>query len=200
MRKNWSLILIGLATFMLAIIAIVTAWKLYQLREVPVAPTVPVPAPAIECAEEGGVCYGLAGLPCCEGLVCVTEEGLPVQPDRGGICQRPEAIKGPCALDFCIPSPTPTPTGTPTPTPTGTLTPTPTPTATGTPTPGPTATPTPTSTPGPTSTPTPTPTTYLAEAPTPTPVELPPAGFSAPTWGAILGGILILGLALVLAF
>lgn len=195
MRKNWTLILIGLATFTLAVVAIITAWKLYQLRKVPVAPTAPLPAPAIGPAKEGEMCGGIAGILCELPLFCDYGEGRRTAPypDASGICTAP-AVKAPCTLDFCIPTPTPTPTatptptGTPTPTPTGTITPTPTPTptATGTPTPGPTATPTPTSTPGPTA--------------TPTLVELPPAGFSAPTWGAILGGILILGLALVLAF
>ena len=91
---------------------------------------------------------------------------------------------------------TPTPTGTATPTPTGTLTPTPTPTPTGE-TPTPTtvaqATPTPTLPPGVT----PTPTTALAQA-TPTPVvELPTAGFVWPTFGAIIGGLLLIAVSLV---
>lgn len=79
--------------------------------------------------------------------------------------------------------------------------PTSTPTQTGTPTPKPTATPTPepTSTLTPTQTPTPTttPAVISKATATPTPVELPSAGFSAPTFGAILGGIIFLGLALL---
>lgn len=52
-----------------------------------VSPT-PTPAPApVKCAEEGEVCYGFAGFPCCEGLVCVSGDGLPISPDKGGICQ-----------------------------------------------------------------------------------------------------------------
>ena len=102
------------------------------------------------------------------------------------------------------PPPTPTPTGTVTPTPTGTATPTPTGTLTPTPTPTPTGeTPTPTTvaqaTPTPTLPPgvTPTPTTALAQA-TPTPVvELPTAGFVWPTFGAIIGGLLLIAVSLV---
>lgn len=155
LKQNWYLILIGLATVILAIIAVVTAIKLYQIGKKPVAPTVPKPAPAREPVEACKLAFNIAQL-----------------------------------------TPTPTPTGTVTPTPTATLTPTPT----ATPTPGPTATPTPTSTPGPTATPTPsptatpTPTVYVAE------VELPEAGFSTPTIGAILGGLLLLGIAILLAF
>lgn len=191
MRKNWSLILIGLATLTLAIVAILTAWKLYQLRKAPVAPTAPTPAPAIGPAKEGEMCGGIAGILCEPPLVCIYEGGklIAPYPDASGICTAPEAKAGPCILDFCIPTPTPTtPTGTPTPTPTET----PTPTPTGTPTPTPTGTVTPT----PTATPTPPP----GATPTPTPPQLPPAGFSAPTIGAILGGLLLLGLAFVFVF
>jgi hypothetical protein len=48
LKKNWSIILISTAVVVLAVIAILTATKLYQLREQPVAPTVPQPAPAAE--------------------------------------------------------------------------------------------------------------------------------------------------------
>lgn len=196
MRKNWTLILIGLATFTLAIVAILTAWKLYQLRKAPVAPTAPGPAPALETITPTPMCqtlwwYDNQHRECGQKPFCgmYMYLGLHTFPTKEA-CEASLAAEAPCTLDFCIPTPTPTtPTGTLTPTPTPTETPTPTPTTpTGTPTPTPTGTvtPTPTSTPGPTV--------------TPTPVELPPAGFSTPTWGAILGGILILGLALVLAF
>jgi len=155
LKQNWYLILIGLATVILGIIAVVTAIKLYQLREVPVAPTVPKPAPAREPVEA-------------------------------------------CKLTFNISAvtPTPTPTGTITPTPTGS--PTPTPTLTGTPTPTPTGTITPT----PTGTITPTPTLPPGVTPTPTPtqVELPKAGVAFPTLGAILGGLLLIGMSIIIAF
>ena len=71
--------------------------------------------------------------------------------------------------------PTPTPTTPPTPTPTGTVTPTPTDI---------TSTPTPTTT-----------TTTVAEA-TPS-AELPEAGFALPTFGAVIGGILLILISLV---
>ena len=140
LKQNWYLILIGLATVILGIIAVVTAIKLYQLREVPVAPTVPKPAPAREPVEA-------------------------------------------CKLTFNISAVTPTPTLT------GTITPTPTtPTGTVTPTPTGTITPTPTLPPG------------VTPTPTPTQVELPKAGVAFPTLGAILGGLLLIGMAIILAF
>ncbi len=96
-------------------------------------------------------------------------------------------------------TPTPTPTGTVTPTPTLTITPTPTPTSTVTPTPTATVTPTGTITPTPTGTITPTPTGTITPTPTPTTIaaatpsaELPEAGFTLPTFGAIIGGILLI--------
>jgi len=79
--------------------------------------------------------------------------------------------------------PTPTPTTPPTPTPTGTVTPTPTTPPTPTPT-DITSTPTPTTT-----------TTTVAEA-TPS-AELPEAGFALPTFGAVIGGILLILISLV---
>lgn len=165
-KRNWYLILIAIATVVLGAIAVITAIKLYQLREKPVAPTAPE--------------------------------------------SKPRAVSPQCTLEFSLAvTPTPTPTGslTPTPTPTGSLTPTPTPTATGTP--GPTATPTPTGTPGPTATPTPTPPPGATSTPTPpgataTPttykaaVEIPVSGFSLPTLGAILGGIIFVVSSLLL--
>lgn len=170
LRKNWQLILIGLATLILGIIAVVTAIKLYQIGRKPVAPTAPEKAPAV--------------------TEVVEEEREPSEA---------------CTLAFSIAAPSPTPTTTPGPTSTPTPTSTPGPTATPTPspTPGPTATPTPapttTPTPGPTATPTPTLAPGVTPTATPTPVELPEAGFVLPTFGVVLGGLILLGLALILA-
>jgi hypothetical protein len=58
--------------------------------------------------------------------------------------------------------------------------------------PGPTPTPTATSTPGPTTTPT----TVVQATPTPV-VELPQAGFALPTFGAIIGGLLLIAISLI---
>jgi len=184
LKKNWSLLSVGLITVVLAIIALGTAWKLYEAGREPVAPTAPSSIPK---AQE--------------------EPTLPPPPPP------PEE---PCVLEFIVPSGTPTPT---IPVPecweectdecsgdlecqdvSGTdrcvhkdcpdeedcVCPGPT----ATPTPGPTATPTPTSPPPPPGT---TPT------PTPTPVELPEAGVSLPTVGALLGGILLVVLSVILA-
>ena len=160
MRKNWVLILIGLATTALGIIAVVTAVRLYQLRKQPVAPTVPV--------------------------------------------SKPKAVSPQCTLTFSIslptntPTPTITPTATPSPTSTPTLIPTHTPTPTVTPTPTLTPTPTfyPTTTPisPPQTQATPTPTTYVAQ------VELPQAGVTLPTLGAVFGGVILLLTSLLLIF
>ena len=167
LKQNWYLILIGLATVILGIIAVVTAIKLYQLREVPVAPTVPKPAPAREPVEACKLTFNISAVtptPTLTGTITPTPTGSP--------------------------TPTPTLTGTPTPTPTGTITPTPTGTVTLTPTPtsSVTLTPTPTLPPG------------VTPTPTPTQVELPKAGVAFPTFGAILGGLLWIGMAIILAF
>lgn len=47
MKKNWTTILILTTTVILAIIAVVTALKLYQVGKEPVAPTAPRPVPAV---------------------------------------------------------------------------------------------------------------------------------------------------------
>ena len=172
LKKNWSLLSVGLITVVLASVALLTAWKLYQTGREPVAPTAPVSVPK---AQEEPTATPAPEEPCV--LEFIVPSGTPTPTPTG------------------TPSPTPTPTGTPTPTPTGTLAPTPTPT------PGPTATPTPTPTRGPTATPTPTstPAPGVTLTPTPTPVELPSAGISLPTIGVLLGGILLVVLSVILA-
>ena len=115
-KKNWLTILILGGTIFLAVIAVVTAVKLYQLRQEPIAPTAPKPAPAVEPT--------------------ATPTPLPAEPTPVPAC----------ILSFTISGPTPTPTPTGTPGPTSTPTPgptnTPTPGPTSTPVPGATATPT----------------------------------------------------------
>lgn len=133
------------------------------------------PTPTPICSKAGEACRNGTDDICCEGLNCNATGSA------AGIC--------------VVPTATPTLTNTPTPTATPTPKPTQTPTPTATPTPEPSSTPTPTQTP----TPTPTPATISKATATPTPVELPTAGFSTPTLGAILGGILFLSLA-ILAF
>lgn len=155
LKKNWYLAAIIAATVILAIIAVVTAVRLYQVGKEPVAPTAPKPAPAVapqcqltftlatptpttatptpeetptpipECWEE---CTDDTDCP--GGLVCDDVDGT-------DLCINPE-----CEIEeqeeTCVcPEPTATPTESPTPTPTGTVVPT------ATPTPEPTATPPP---------------------------------------------------------
>ena len=121
--KNLSSMLIGLATVVLGGVAIFTAYRLYQLRTEPVAPTAPQSFPQ---AEE-------------ENIVSCQQLTFSIQ-------------ETPTPTGTLTPSLTPTATQTPTftPTPTGTLNPTQTPTNTPVPTGTDTpqgATSTPTSTP-----------------------------------------------------
>ncbi len=135
LKKNWSLLSVGLITIVLAVVALGTAWKLYQAGREPVAPTAPASVPK---AQEEPTATPTPEEPCV--LEFEVPSGTPT------------------------PTPTGEPTATPTPGPTATPTPTGAPTATPTPTPGPTATPTPTSPPPPSGT-TPTPTPIPVELP-----------------------------------
>lgn len=201
LKQNWRLILIVFITLVLGAIAIITAYRLYQMRREPVAPTAPAPAPA---AEEACTMYfsvstptpAVAGCyetcsgfsPCEEGLVCGTDWCPP-----GEICLQVLKCYNPdCPYEeTCVCGPTPTATATPT----GTATPTPTtaPTATPTPTSPVVASPTPTSA----FVVTPTPTSIAVATPTPV-VELPEAGFTLPTIGIAAGGLLLFALSLLL--
>jgi hypothetical protein len=117
LKKSWYFILITVATIILAIIAVVTAFRFYQLGRRPIAPTAPVPAPAVEERKPSQACtlaFNIAALP------------------------TPTPTPTPTA------TPTPGPTATPTPTSTPAPTATPTPVPTATPTPLAQVTPTPT--------------------------------------------------------
>ena len=96
MKKNLGLILVFIATIILAAIAVITAIKLYQVGQKPVAPTAPESKPkAVEPTEN------------------------PV------VCQLTFNISTPTATPTETPTTTPTATPTPTPTPTPTSTPSP---------------------------------------------------------------------------
>jgi len=137
LRKNWQLILIGIATLILGIIAVITAVKLYQIGKKPVAPTAPEETPAA------------------------------IEREPSQSCTLTFTVGEPTPTPTGTPTPSPTPTLETTPTPTSSPTPepttTPTPTETPEPTPTPTSTPTPTATP--TFEPTPTPTPELTVTP-----------------------------------
>lgn len=119
-RKNNKLflLLIGLATLILAFLAVVTGLKLRRYK--PVAPTVPQATPRAEVQERSPV------------AACTLTFNLVSTP-----------TPTPTSTPGSSPTPTPSVTPTPTPTPTPTATPTVTPTPTATPliTPSPTATP-----------------------------------------------------------
>lgn len=119
LKKNWSLVSVGLITVVLAVIALGTAWKLYEAGKEPVAPTAPVSIPK---AVEEPTATPVPEKPCVLTFNIATGTPTP----------------GPTA------TPTPGPTSTPTPGPTATPTPTGTPGPTATPKPGVTTTPTPT--------------------------------------------------------
>lgn len=194
LRKNWSLLSVGLITVILAVVAIGTAWKLYQAGREPVAPTAP---PSVPRAEEEEVPTPTPEDPCVLEFEVTTTTPTPTVPECWEECTDECSGDLVCqdvdGTDRCVNESCPEeedcecPGTTPTPTPTGTVTPTPT--LTSTPTPTSTLTPTPTATPPPGTTPT----------PTPTPVELPEAGISLPTIGALLGGILLVALSVILA-
>jgi len=150
-------------------------------------------------AWDGGVAFVIAYNPDCpEVTPTPTLTPTPISTSTPTPTSTPTGTPRPTPTS----TPTPTPTGTPTPTPTGTPRPTPTPTPipqpTATSTPTLTGTPRPTPTPTPTSPPqaqaTPTPTTYVAQ------VELPQAGITLPTAGAVFGGVVLLLTSLLLIF
>lgn len=179
LKKNWSLVSVGLITVVLAVIALGTAWKLYQAGKEPVAPTAPVSIPK---AVEEPTATPVPEEPCVLTFNVATGTPTPTITvpdcwdecidDCSGdlVCQDVSGTKR-CVNESCddeedceCPGATPTPTSTPTP--------------------GPTATPKP----------------GVTTTPTPTPVVLPPAGISLPTIGALLGGITLVILSLILAF
>ena len=106
LKKNWQLVLIGLGTVVLGVVAVVTAVKLYQTSQEPIAPTAPLPVPAAEPTQT--LVPAGESSPCSLSF-CIQGEGTPTPTPTITV------------------TPTPTPTGTITPTPTGTITPTPTP-------------------------------------------------------------------------
>lgn len=160
-RSRLVIILVLSAVILLAGIAIVSAYMLYQLREEEhVAPTAPKEAPAVGEPTPG-----------CEMSFTISS---PTPTPTGTL----------------TPTLTPTDTPTPTNTPTGTLTPTLTPTGTPTPTNTPTGTLSPTLTPTDTPTPTEE-LVAQADTPTPTKIELPEAGFAVPSQILVLLGSII---------
>lgn len=94
--------LIILATVILAGVAIFTAFRLYQLRQQPVAPNVPSSLPKAEGAPVGGTC-GFdektgSNITCASGLVCDTS--APSLGGGMGVCRVSQ--KNSCSLSFTI--------------------------------------------------------------------------------------------------
>ncbi len=153
-------IIILLATFVLAGVAVFTAIRLYQLRQVSVTPGAPESQPRAEATPAPVACsltFTLAtptptptptpvplcnstctvNTDCPSGLICNIAQGA-----TSGFC-RNQACLAATDCTCATPTPTPTPTPTKTPTPTPTATPTVTATPTGTPQITPTPTPVP---------------------------------------------------------
>ncbi len=122
MKNKYTTIGIIITTLILAGVAIFTAIKLYQSRDVAVAPNVPSSQPAAA----GESCNPRLRDLCPDPNEVCTQTGTD---NTVGLCM-PRA----CSLVFTIALPTATPTITPTATPTRTATPTATPTRTATPT------------------------------------------------------------------
>jgi cell division septation protein DedD len=190
-----------LSTFVLAGVAIFTAIRLYQLRQVSVAPNAPESQPKAAGTETRCGFDETTGqtLSCPQGSTCI-------QPEVGiglGTCRASAADSGNCELRFTLTTSTGSPT--PTPTTTATATATATATTTSTPTTTPTATTTATatatavgSTPGPTATATAKAATTNPTS-TATPAALPQSGTDWPTVLGIGIGILTIVGSLLLA-
>jgi len=52
LKKNWQISLVGFTTLILAVIALATAWRLYQVGKEPIAPTAPTSFPQADEPEE----------------------------------------------------------------------------------------------------------------------------------------------------
>lgn len=128
------MIIIVLATFVLAGVAIFTAIRLYQLRDASVA----LNAPSSEPAAAGITCGGSAGIKCPDGQECIYSGGS--KTDATGVCQpisdKKTTTTSACSLSFTFSVATPTATsttkGSSTPTATSTTRGSSTPTATAT--------------------------------------------------------------------
>lgn len=190
LKKNWYLVLIAVATLILAVIAIITATKLYQIGKEPVAPTVPRPAPAVATpiptleptpVPECTLKFVVAELtptptptliPECWNA-CDINDDCPEVLSCQIVDETKRCVNSDCPEeeDCVCPEATPTPTSTPGPT--------------DTPAPGPTATPMAAATT------TPVPSAEATLTPTPPKVELPEVGIASPTLLAVLGGIIL---------
>lgn len=185
-KKNWTTLFILGATVILAVIAVITALRLYQTRQEPIAPTAPQPAPALEptatpietdpvaaCSlsfNVGGVTITPSPTPTVSPkcwTTCTSKDDCPSSLE----CQTVDGAKHCVNPDCPEEEDCDCPEG-----------------PTSTPTPGPSSTPTP----GPTSTPTP----KAGVQPTATPIPLPEAGVTLPTWLTAIGAgaLVILGL------
>src|SRR4030043_474219 len=190
LKKNWQISLVGLTTLLLAVIALVTAWRLYQVGKEPIAPTAPTSFPQAVGSEEPevGVCtleFTITASPPPVSCYDACEDDNDCPQDFGDdeialVCDEDDNI---CVNEDCpdeddceCPEESPTPTPTPTPTPKPTPSPSPSPSIAGSPVPSPS----------------------LEPSPSPQQVELPEAGIISPTILATLGGIILVLIGLLL--
>ena len=158
-KGKLSTVIILLATFVLAGVAIFTAVRLYQLRQVPVAPNVPESAPqaAVDVQPLCSLRFTITPpsptptpskspsptpsasptpVPLCN-TACTTSAQCPSGLTcSAGFCRNPQCTtKADCVCSTATPTPTATPTHSPTPTPSSSPSPSPTPSASPTPVP-----------------------------------------------------------------
>src|SRR4030043_2100279 len=184
LKKNWQISLVGLTTLVLAVIALTTAWRLYQVGKEPIAPTAPTSLPqAVEPEEpEVGVCtleFTIEAISCYD--TCTVDTDCPQNfgdDEVDLVCDEDEniCVNEDCSDENDCECPEETPTPIPTPTPKPTPSPSPSPSIAGSPVPSPS----------------------LESSPSPQQVELPEAGIISPTILATLGGIILVLIGLLL--
>ncbi|HUV42772.1 MAG TPA: hypothetical protein VMY36_02580 [Patescibacteria group bacterium] len=177
LKKNWQISLVGFTTLILAVIALATAWRLYQVGKEPIAPTAPTSFPQADEPEEPleeAVCtleFTIEAISCYDACTVDTDCPQNFGDDEVDlVCDEDENI---CVNESCSDEDDcvcPEESHTPTPTPS------PSPSVAGSPVPSPS----------------------LVPSPSPQQVELPEAGIISPTILATLGGIILVLIGLLL--
>lgn len=168
--KKWQVIFLVGSTIILGIVAVISGYRLYQLRDEKITPTAPEEVPAV--TEQCTLTFTIPS-------PTPTETPIPTA--------TPTPPEGDCQMRICFLIPTLTPTETPVPTVEPTETPMPTEEPVPTDEPVPTVEPQPTAEP----TSTPVPEEVVRVEPTPTSVQLPQVGVDFPSLMMIIIGSII---------